>query len=108
MLQEKEIAQCFVLLVPIQVKTYQTTGRVLLLRNGESETLSYWWMPNVFVSWIYALFVAIDANFRLKRKIVSNNITDPSLSRGWAYFVEEAGYKEFLAEKIDVAQEVSH
>lgn len=106
--QEKEIAQCCALLVPIQVKICQTTGRILLIRNSESEALPYWLIPNILVSWIYALFVAIDANFRLKRKIVSNNITDPSLSRGWAYFVEEAGYKEFLAGKIDVAQEVSH
>ncbi|KAG1897298.1 uncharacterized protein F5891DRAFT_1129937 [Suillus fuscotomentosus] len=57
--------------------------------------------------WMYALFVAIDANFRLKQKVVSNNITDPSLSRGWTYFVEEAGYKEFLTEKIDIVQEKS-
>ncbi|KAG2127943.1 hypothetical protein DEU56DRAFT_872715 [Suillus clintonianus] len=57
--------------------------------------------------WMYALFVAIDANFRLKQKVVSNNFTDPSLSRGWTYFVEEAGYKEFLAEKIDIVQEKS-
>ncbi|KAG1787612.1 uncharacterized protein HD556DRAFT_1434387 [Suillus plorans] len=57
--------------------------------------------------WMYALFVAIDANFYLKRKVVSNNITDPSLSRGWTYFVEEAGYKEFLAEKFDIVQEKS-
>ncbi|KAG1749250.1 hypothetical protein EDB19DRAFT_1825495 [Suillus lakei] len=56
---------------------------------------------------MYALFVAIDANFRLKWKVVSNNFTDPSLSRGWTYFVEEAGYKEFLAEKIDIVQEKS-
>ncbi|KAG2138229.1 hypothetical protein BD769DRAFT_1626642 [Suillus cothurnatus] len=58
-------------------------------------------------SWIYALFLAIDANFRLKRKIVSSNTTDPSLSRGWAYFVEEGAYKELLAEKVDVLQEKS-
>ncbi|KAG2056686.1 hypothetical protein BDR06DRAFT_1005976 [Suillus hirtellus] len=57
--------------------------------------------------WMYALFVTIDANFRLKWKVVSNNITDPSLSRSWTYFVEEAGYKEFLAEKIDIVQEKS-
>ncbi|KAG2139540.1 hypothetical protein BD769DRAFT_1350679 [Suillus cothurnatus] len=58
-------------------------------------------------SWIYALFLAIDANFRLKRKIVSSNTTDPSLSCGWAYFVEEGAYKELLAEKVDVLQEKS-
>lgn len=80
---------------------------MLLGRNGESEALSYRWILNIFVSWMYALFVAIDANFRLKRKVVSNNITDPSLSCGWSYFVEEAGYKEFLAEKINTVQEVS-
>lgn len=80
---------------------------MLLRRNGESEALSYRWILNIFVSWMYALFVAIDANFRLKRKVVSNNITDPSLSCGWSYFVEEAGYKEFLAEKINTVQEVS-
>jgi hypothetical protein len=61
---------------------------------------------DVLFSWIYALFLAIDANFRLKRKIVSSNTTDPSLSRGWAYFVEEGAYKELLAEKVDVLQEV--
>jgi hypothetical protein len=54
------------------------------------------------------LFVVIIANFRLKQKVVSNNIMDPSLSHSWTYFVEEAGYKEFLAEKIDIVQEVSH
>ncbi|KAG1721224.1 hypothetical protein EDB19DRAFT_1835614 [Suillus lakei] len=54
--------------------------------------------------WMYALFVAINANLRLKRKVVSNNIMDPSLSCSWTYFVE-AGYKEFLAEKIDIVQE---
>ncbi|KAG1852201.1 hypothetical protein F4604DRAFT_1883522 [Suillus subluteus] len=36
--------------------------------------------------WLYALFVAIDANFRLKRRIVSKDSTDPGLSQGWAYF----------------------
>ncbi|KAG1787040.1 hypothetical protein EV424DRAFT_1476780 [Suillus variegatus] len=39
--------------------------------------------------WIYALFVAIHANFRLKRKIVSSNTMDPSL-------IEEGTYKENL------------
>ncbi|KAG1760085.1 hypothetical protein EV702DRAFT_1208029 [Suillus placidus] len=46
--------------------------------------------------WLYALFLAIDANFRLKRRIVSKDSVDPGLSRGWAYFVEETAYKTFL------------
>ncbi|KAG1879782.1 hypothetical protein F4604DRAFT_1679367 [Suillus subluteus] len=52
--------------------------------------------PQPVNSWLYALFVAIDANFRLKRCIVSKDSMDPSLSRGWAYFVEETAYKTYL------------
>ncbi|KAF7970361.1 hypothetical protein HWV62_24272 [Athelia sp. TMB] len=47
--------------------------------------------------WVYALFLAIDANFRLKRKDVSSDAADPSLNRGRAYFVEENRYKTHLA-----------
>ncbi|KAF8191380.1 hypothetical protein BJ912DRAFT_849516 [Pholiota molesta] len=46
--------------------------------------------------YLYTLFLGMDANFRLKRKMVSNNATDPSLSNGWAYFVQENEFKEFL------------
>ncbi|KAG1789918.1 hypothetical protein EV424DRAFT_1549952 [Suillus variegatus] len=57
--------------------------------------------------WLYATFVAIDANFRLKRRNVSTNEADPSLSKGWSYFVEEADYKLYLAEHLGEAQEKS-
>lgn len=57
-------------------------------------------------SWMYGLFLAIDANFRLKRKKVSNDASDPSLSKGWAYFVEEGAYKDHLRKRDDVLQEV--
>ncbi|KAJ8701131.1 hypothetical protein PTI98_002092 [Pleurotus ostreatus] len=46
--------------------------------------------------WIYSLFLAIDANFRLKRLGASNDIRDPGLNKGYAYFVEEKKFKEFL------------
>ncbi|KAJ8584343.1 hypothetical protein M405DRAFT_866304 [Rhizopogon salebrosus TDB-379] len=46
--------------------------------------------------WLYVLFIAIDANFRLKRRIVSKDSADPGLSRGWAYFVDETEYKVYL------------
>ncbi|KAL0948691.1 hypothetical protein HGRIS_010492 [Hohenbuehelia grisea] len=39
------------------------------------------------------LFLGINGNFRLKRKIVSNEENDPSLSKGWAYIVEEKAFK---------------
>ncbi|KAF8065143.1 hypothetical protein FPV67DRAFT_1419520 [Lyophyllum atratum] len=45
---------------------------------------------------LYRLFLAIDANFRLKRKNVSSYEADPGLSQGWAYFLPEVEYKSFL------------
>ncbi|KAG0693366.1 hypothetical protein DFH29DRAFT_985501 [Suillus ampliporus] len=46
--------------------------------------------------WLYACFLAINENFRLKRWIVSKDAVDPSLSRGWGYFVNETTYKTYL------------
>ncbi|EIW53788.1 uncharacterized protein TRAVEDRAFT_134057, partial [Trametes versicolor FP-101664 SS1] len=47
--------------------------------------------------WLYRLHLAIDANFRLKRKKVSNDAVDPSLNKGCAYVVEETAYKDHIA-----------
>ncbi|KAG2093727.1 uncharacterized protein F5147DRAFT_747879 [Suillus discolor] len=60
-----------------------------------------------WVRWKYALFIAIDANFRLKRKAVSSDNVDPSLNSGWAYFIEEAAYKAYLAHQVGVKQDRS-
>lgn len=60
----------------------------------------------IFPRWLYTLFVTIDANFRLKQRVVSNDEVDPSLSRGWAYFVEELSYKLYLGEHMNARQEV--
>ena len=57
--------------------------------------------------WLYTLFVGIDANFKLKRKKVSSEKMDPSLSCGWSYFVAEAEYKLFLNEHGRLPQERS-
>ncbi|KAG1769718.1 hypothetical protein EV702DRAFT_1181707 [Suillus placidus] len=57
--------------------------------------------------WLYALFIAIDANFRLKRKAVSSDQMDPGLNAGWAYFVEECAYKTYLSERAGERQERS-
>ncbi|KAG6819829.1 hypothetical protein H0H93_008178 [Arthromyces matolae] len=48
--------------------------------------------------YLYSLFIALDANFKLKRKAVSSEERDPSLGQGWAFFVEEDKYKAFLKE----------
>ncbi|KAJ3477374.1 hypothetical protein NLI96_g10506 [Meripilus lineatus] len=39
---------------------------------------------------------SIDANFHLKRKQVSSHVSDPGLGTGWAYFVEEKPYKNYI------------
>ncbi|KAG2086104.1 uncharacterized protein F5147DRAFT_748645 [Suillus discolor] len=57
--------------------------------------------------WLYGLFLAIDANFRLKRRVVSSDEIDPSLSQGWAYFVEEASYKSHISDRAEDTQEKS-
>ncbi|KAF7349654.1 CxC2 domain-containing protein [Mycena sanguinolenta] len=56
---------------------------------------------------LYALFLALDANFRLKRKDVSSEARDPGLSRGWAFFGEVTAYMAHLEKNWDQVQERS-
>jgi hypothetical protein len=64
-------------------------------------------MLMLFVRWLYTLFLALDANFRMTRKNVSSELKDPALSRGFSYFVEETAFKEHLNAHSDEKQEVS-
>ncbi|KAF7346301.1 hypothetical protein MSAN_01857500 [Mycena sanguinolenta] len=57
---------------------------------------------------LYALFLALDANFRLKRKDVSTEAKDPGLGNGWAFFCEVKAYMEHVKENWDQKQERSH
>ncbi|KAF8208554.1 hypothetical protein K438DRAFT_1961156 [Mycena galopus ATCC 62051] len=45
---------------------------------------------------LYTIFLAIDACFRLKRKKISSWAADLSLQDGWAYFVPSAGYMAWV------------
>ncbi|EDR12084.1 uncharacterized protein LACBIDRAFT_324502 [Laccaria bicolor S238N-H82] len=54
---------------------------------------------------LYCLFLAIDANFRLKRKHVSSDEADPSLMDGSAYFVKETEYKSYLSKYSDLIEQ---
>ncbi|KAJ7584153.1 hypothetical protein C8J56DRAFT_1054689 [Mycena floridula] len=56
---------------------------------------------------LYALFIGMDANFKLKRKGVSSETKDPSLSDGAAYFVPEQPYQEHLEKYKHIKQEAS-
>ncbi|KAJ7194873.1 hypothetical protein GGX14DRAFT_333182, partial [Mycena pura] len=49
----------------------------------------------------YVLFLALDACFRLKRRMVSSQLKDPGLGTGWAYMVEWAPYREYLLTVTD-------
>jgi hypothetical protein len=55
------------------------------------------------LSWIYAQFIAIDANFRLKLK--NRQLDDPELGSGWFYFVENSAYTGHV-EKSLIEEEV--
>ncbi|KAJ7823928.1 hypothetical protein B0H13DRAFT_2375773 [Mycena leptocephala] len=45
---------------------------------------------------IYVLFLAIDACFRMKRGLVSSELKDPGLGTGMAYMVEDGPYRDYL------------
>ncbi|KAG2096118.1 uncharacterized protein F5147DRAFT_584181 [Suillus discolor] len=66
-----------------------------------------WENEPVAMRWLHSFFLAIDANFRLKCRMISTNLRDPGLTHGWAYFVEECGYKSYLKENSAVIQERS-
>ncbi|KAJ7481074.1 hypothetical protein B0H11DRAFT_1724414, partial [Mycena galericulata] len=50
---------------------------------------------------LYILYLAIDACFRLKRRLVSSEAKDPGLGTGWAYFTEDGPYRQYLLSVTD-------
>ncbi|KAF8139331.1 hypothetical protein K438DRAFT_1996130 [Mycena galopus ATCC 62051] len=50
---------------------------------------------------IYNLFMALDACFRLKRGLVSSELKDPGLGTGWSYMLENEPYREYLLTVTD-------
>ena len=55
--------------------------------------------------YLYALYVSLDANFKLKRK--NREMHDVPFADGFAYFVEGAKYAEHLARHDEEIAEVS-
>ncbi|KAJ3717362.1 hypothetical protein C8R42DRAFT_724265 [Lentinula raphanica] len=51
--------------------------------------------------YLYWIFFAIDACFRLKRRLVSSEARDPALDVGGSYFTEDAVFREYLREVTD-------
>lgn len=84
-------------LVPNLGRTWHQIGRRFLNQNSKHPSF----FPQILQTsdicrYLHALFVAIDGNFRLKRKQVSSDALDPGLGQGHAYFVEETAYKDYL------------
>jgi hypothetical protein len=50
--------------------------------------------------------VAIDANFRLKRKDVSSEEKDPGLGNGWAFYCEVLAYMQHVKRNWNQKQDV--
>ena len=80
----------------------------ICLRVGKMRLMTKRNYPLVFLSlhpmtthfrWLYSLFIAIDANFRLKLK--SRGIKDPELGSGLAYFVNAAKFEAHLGHHHD-------
>jgi hypothetical protein len=55
---------------------------------------------------LYALFLAIDANFRMKRKQVSSEEADPGLNLGSAFFSDVKAYMQHVGGHWEEEQEV--
>lgn len=51
--------------------------------------------------------IALDANFRLRRRIISSEERDPALGSGWGYFVEDRTYREFLKARVNDDEVIS-
>lgn len=50
---------------------------------------------------LYILFLALDACFRLKRGLVSSELKDPGLGTGMSYMVENELYRKYLLTVTD-------
>ncbi|KAJ8503496.1 hypothetical protein ONZ45_g10817 [Pleurotus djamor] len=52
-------------------------------------------------NFMHTLYIALDACFRLKRRIISSSEKDPGLGVGWSYFVESEPFRKYLLSVTD-------
>jgi hypothetical protein len=89
----------------------EPTARLGYRASWETASVSGWTIHLfVLLTWadrfLYALFLGIDANFRLKRKDVSSEAKDPGLNHGWAFYCEVERYMKHVAANWNQKQEV--
>ncbi|KAJ7479904.1 hypothetical protein FB451DRAFT_1395461 [Mycena latifolia] len=60
-----------------------------------------WEKASLEERFLYTLFLALDACFRLKRRLVSSELRNPDLGPGWAYVLDTGPYREYLRTVTD-------
>ena len=85
--------------VPTPVEICLPIGKKHQMKS--SATLCPYCQPklNPVRRWLYTLFLAVDANFRLKLK--NRGINDPDIGSGWAYFVENQQYTKHVSQNTN-------
>ncbi|KAJ7765192.1 hypothetical protein B0H16DRAFT_1717745 [Mycena metata] len=68
----------------------------MLKRTGHVNLPEDWENASPEDRFLYFLFLALNACFRLKRQLVSSELCDPGLGTGWVYFVEQEPYRKYL------------
>lgn len=56
------------------------------------------------IAFLFRLFLAEDANFRVKNGMVSSDARDPTLGQGWAYFVSKPEYMDHIKQFVDTEE----
>ena len=85
--------------VPIPRRTFQKTGKMLHFTYGKlpfSFAVTLLNTHVIYFRFLYTLFLAMDANFKLKSK--DRGIKDIELSAGDSCFVETEPYEKHLEE----------
>lgn len=88
---------------PTPVETYPLNGNERQINPSESPHHSHNRSKmKSACRWLHSLFLAVDANFRLKLK--NRGIKDPDIGSGWSYFVESRRYIEHLSQNTNAAE----
>lgn len=68
----------------------EKTKRTFKLHSPQCQSLT------PFLSHKYTLFISVDGNFRLQRKIKNNDPDDVALNKGNSIFVDDNLYRQYL------------
>ncbi|KAI0703791.1 hypothetical protein BC835DRAFT_1230192, partial [Cytidiella melzeri] len=69
--------------------------------NPQVNLPDNWETASDDIKYLYTVVVALDANFRLRRRAISNEMRDPALGSGWGYFVEDNRYRGYLQDRTE-------